>query len=292
MKLDKIITLANKQVKIQFLAMERSLRATGCSLPIWVIPFNDEKFELPDNAFWWEDEALLMWTKEHNIFEMCRKYQCFLTNNYQYVDSDIIFIRNPEKVLAPHQGFISSCTHWNNPDHTYNAESRSYFKSKSTIWQQGVFNAGQFACDRQLYSVEKLKKVCLGKYRKTLMDQINIYKDQVAINLLVHLTGISVTNLTLPPFNMQSTWAGDYAQEGFEKKYWLEAAKIPYIIHWAGVPKYKKIAINTYFYKYLTETEKREWGTFIKAERKRRQEWSIQNLKTRLHQIKNVLKSA
>lgn len=44
MKIDKIITMANKTVRLQFLAMERSLRSTGCTLPIWVIPFDNNTF--------------------------------------------------------------------------------------------------------------------------------------------------------------------------------------------------------------------------------------------------------
>jgi hypothetical protein len=38
MKIDKIISMANQKVRLRFLAMERSLRATGCQLPLWVIP--------------------------------------------------------------------------------------------------------------------------------------------------------------------------------------------------------------------------------------------------------------
>jgi hypothetical protein len=47
MKLQKIITMASSAVEIPFLAMERSLRASGCQLPIWVIPYNEKIFDLP-----------------------------------------------------------------------------------------------------------------------------------------------------------------------------------------------------------------------------------------------------
>ena len=33
--------------------MERSLRAVGCDLPLLVIPYDEDLFELPPNAEWW-----------------------------------------------------------------------------------------------------------------------------------------------------------------------------------------------------------------------------------------------
>ena len=291
MKLDKIITLANRHVKVQFTAMERSLRATGCNLPIWVIPFNDEKFDLPDNSFWWEEKEMIKWTKENHIFEMCRKYQCFLTHNYQYVDSDIIFLRNPQEVLKDHSGFISSCTHWNNPDHTYNSQSKEYFKSKSTTWQKSVFNAGQFACDRAIYTLKSLKETCLGEFRKTLLDEINIYKDQVAMNLLVSLSNTKVTNLTLPPTNMQSTWAGDYVEDNLEELYWNIEEDKPYILHWAGVPKFIKLPVNKYFLKFLNPQELEEWNDYISKEERQSKNISFRNFKIKIRRFKKAIES-
>ncbi|QCR22605.1 hypothetical protein [Pontibacter sp. SGAir0037] len=292
MKLDKIITLANKNVELQFLAMERSLRATGCQLPIWVIPFDDNKFDLPEGAVWWEIEPLLAWSKSHNMFSMCRKYQCFLTDNYQYVDSDIIFLRNPEEVLEPVDAFITSCTHWNNPDHTYNDETKAYFLSKSTTWQKNIFNAGQFACDRKLYTLETLKTTCEGTFRSTLIDKIQVYKDQVAINLLVSLTGVPIINLSLPPYNMQSTWAGDYKEEGFEEVYWGAGNVKPYIVHWAGVPTHRKLAINKYFLKQLTAEEALLWNSKTEAELRHDNAISINKIRGKLHRIRKALKHA
>ena len=54
MKIDKIISMANQNVKLRFLAMERSLRATGCKLPLLVIPYDNNLFELPAGSTWWE----------------------------------------------------------------------------------------------------------------------------------------------------------------------------------------------------------------------------------------------
>lgn len=105
MKIDKIITLASADVKWQFLAMERSLRACGCNLPLLVIPYDDAKtFELPENASWWRMDEMIQWLDQYRVFPALRKYQCLLTDNYQYVDSDIIFLRNPQQVLEKQTG--------------------------------------------------------------------------------------------------------------------------------------------------------------------------------------------
>ena len=150
MKLEKIITLANRKVRLQFSAMERSLRATGCDLPLWVIPYDDQRFDLPANAIWWELPEVRSLLTEYRAHRMTAKYQCFTTGNYQYVDSDVVFLRNPEAVLAQQVGFITSCGHWGNPGHTYTEASLKVLKHKSTCWQTLVFNAGQFACDQVL----------------------------------------------------------------------------------------------------------------------------------------------
>src|ERR1700751_5291663 len=99
MKVDKIITLASSEVRLQFLAMERSFRATGCDLPIWVIPYNDHRFELPQNSVWWEIEEITQWLDSCQSHPMMRKYQCLTVGNYQFVDSDVVFVSNPYEVL-------------------------------------------------------------------------------------------------------------------------------------------------------------------------------------------------
>ena len=159
MKINKIITLANKKVRLQFLAMERSLRATGCKLPIWVIPYDDNLFELPKGSKWWVVPEIIKWLGKEKAHPTMRKYQCLTESNYQFVDSDIIFLRNPEKVLKPLSGFISSCLHWCGALHTTTPKSLNHFKSKTTTWQKDIFNTGQFACDRSLFSSEILLRL-------------------------------------------------------------------------------------------------------------------------------------
>src|SRR5687768_4020068 len=132
MQLDKIITLINSNVRLQFLAMERSLRATGCTLSIWAIPYDEHIFELPENSMWWEVPELTKWLHEVGGNNRMRKYQCFTVSNYHFVDPDIIFLKNPEQVLAPFSGFITSDGHWHSPHgQVYTAESLKILQSKS-----------------------------------------------------------------------------------------------------------------------------------------------------------------
>jgi len=266
MRLEKIITLANQNVRMQFLAMERSLRATGCNLPLWVIPYDDRQFDLPANAIWWELPEVRSLLTEYDSHPMTAKYQCFTTGNYQYVDSDIIFLRNPEEVLAQEDGFITSCGHWGNPNHTYTEASLKVLKSKSTCWQTLVFNAGQFACDRVLYHWEELRERCLDpRYVGTCLKFP--FHDQPGTVLLVNLSGVPIHNLTLPPVSMESTWAGSYPDENFAD-YWKDESRKPYLIHWAGVA-YADLPINRLFRKYLAESERREWDKQFTDKRQR-----------------------
>ena len=207
MQLEKIITLANKKVLLRFLAMERSLRATGCKLPLWVIPYDDDRFELPENAMWWPIPEISDWLKKEQAHPTCIKYQCLTTSNYQYVDSDVIFLQNPEQVLTEKKGFITSCGHWRHPALTVTAQSTAILRERSTHWMQQVFNAGQYACDRALYTTPELQKRCLDpRYAETCLQ--SKYLDQPGLNLLVHLAQVPIHNLTLPPYGMESTWAG------------------------------------------------------------------------------------
>jgi len=235
--------------------MERSLRATGCNLPLWVIPYDNNRFELPANAAWWEIPEILNWADENKLWPAFKKIQCLTTDNFQFVDSDIIFFSNPAEVLQPFDGFITSCTHWNNPAHTYTPESLVFLKEKSTTWPKFVFNSGQWACDSALYEVKELIHFCEHHYIDTLFKKNYLYKDQAGINLLVNYKNITITNLTLPPVNMESTWAGDYLDEYAFKKF--EENKKPYIIHWAGTPVENNRFINQYLFKFLNEEQQK-----------------------------------
>ncbi|MBD2099624.1 hypothetical protein [Leptolyngbya sp. FACHB-261] len=269
MKLDKIISLANSKFRLRFLAMERSLRAAGCQLPLWVIPYDNNLFELPVGSKWWVMPEILDWLEEQKAHRALRKYQCLTVENYQFVDADVCFLKNPEDVLESHLEFITSCGHWRDPNHTYTETSKAIFAKKSTTWQMHVFNSGQFACDSALYSVEQLKSVAMQpEYVKTCVQPP--LPDQPGLNLLVFLSNVSVTNLMLPPIRMESTWAGDYPSE--YNSYWSDLQRKPYLIHWAGTPMDRPRPINDIFYSFLTQAEKAEWDEQVKA-------WSQQQRK-------------
>ncbi len=278
MKLEKVITLANESVRILFLAMVRSLRATECELPVCVIPYDDRRFELPEGCQWWEIREVLEWLDTLEPYRhsqhLMRKYQCLLTENYQFIDSDAIFLRDPEAALAPHSGFITSCGHWHSPVETFDEYSFPVLRERTTVWQASVFNTGQFACDRRLYDFQELKETAEdARHRRTVLE--NPFHEQPGLNLLVNLKCVSVTNLTLPPNHMESTWANDYPDE-FEC-FWSETGGEPYLIHWAGRKADGSRPIDQLFFKFLSLSEKGEYlGVNSHQQSKEIQEMSSQ----------------
>jgi len=263
MHLDKIITTtsADPWNRLRFLAMERSLRAVGCQLPLRVIPYNEERFALPPNARWWEAQQFFNCLERQNAKLATRKYICLTVDSYQYADTDIIFIRNPEAVLIPYAGFVTSCGHWHNPhNQIYTQETLPELQKKSTLWQKSVFNAGQFACDRKLYASNQILETCTqASWIDTCLHFSEIKHEQPGMNLLVSHAGVPVTNLSLPPVNMESTWAGDYPDEHYED-YWRHEPAKPYLIHWAGVHMNQSRPIDKLFLEFLTEKEQAEWA--------------------------------
>lgn len=267
MKLESIITLANGRVRLRLLAMERSLRATGCALPLKVIPYDDDRFDLPPNATWWEIPELTAWLARWKAHPTMRKYQCLLAANYQFVDADVVFLRDPAKVLAPLEGFVTSCGHWHNPAEATTVQSRAWLAARSTAWQKDVFNTGQFACDRALYDLAKLiARAESAEFAATCLHLP--YHEQPGVNFLALASGVPVHNLTLPPWNMQSTWAGDYP--GAYRGYWASEPTTPYLIHWAGVPMHVARPINELFVAHLTAAERAEWDAQVAAMAKTR----------------------
>lgn len=243
--------MANKSVEIRFNAMVRSLRAVGCTLPVAVIPYNDELFNLPDDCYWWKDQKLFRWIKNNNSPNFHKKYLILTESNYQFVDPDIIFLKNPQEVLCEHNGFITSCGHWHNPQHTVTIHSEKIFKNYSTTWPKLCFNGGQFACDQKLYDIDSIIKISENKdYRKTLIE---CEVDQPPLNLLVLISGVKIENLTLPPYSMASTWSGDYSND--YKRYWKTEDETPYLIHWAGNKSTHNKPIDKLFLNYLTSEE-------------------------------------
>lgn len=267
MRLEKIISLANKKSEMRFLAMVRSLRAVGCNLPIWVIPYDNNKFDLPDNCIWWEIKEVIDWLSANNAHKMMKKYQCLLTSNYQYADSDIVFLRNPEEALVEMSGFVTSCGHWRSPAHTYIPSTLKLYQNKSTTWQKSIFNAGQYACDDALFTFDTLKQAAEDPLYKDICLTHKTY-DQVALNLLIFLSGVTVNNMTMQPYRMESTWAGDYTDKDY-RCYWTDKSKMPYIIHWAGCKMNMGRPIDQLFLNYLDDNETQEWDRQLQEEKKK-----------------------
>ena len=283
MVIDKIITLANSKVRLRFQAMERSLRDCGCTLPLLVIPYDETRFKLPNNSSWWEMDEISDWLKTYDAHPTMRKYQCLTVENYQFTDADVIFLKNPEIALKDVTGFVTSCGHWNNPGHTYTSESLELLKKKSTLWQKFIFNTGQFACDSSLFSIKELKKKA-DECKSTCL--VFPYHEQPGINLLVNTSGIPIHNLTLPPFNMESTWAGDYEEENFKAR-WHQSNQ-PYLIHWAGCDMNTYRPIDELFYFYLTREEKKEWEESLRKNKQLENSKSV--LLQKLKKIYRVIK--
>lgn len=283
MNLEKVISMANKNVQLRFLAMERSLRATGCELPLWVIPYNENLFDLPEGSTWWEIPEITNWLTTQKTHPAMRKYQCLTVKNYQFVDADVCFLRNPEEVLQPYSGFITSCGHWRDPNHTCTPTSYSFLSRKSTLWQLDVFNSGQFASDCILYTANSLQKTIMEPNFIETCLQCS-HNEQPGLNLLVLSSGVQITNLTLPPLRMESTWAGDYPED--YEHYWQIPERKPYLIHWAGIPMHIPRPINSIFYSFLTQAEQTEWDEQVRAKKQQQKEifLSVKSFGRRLKQ--------
>ena len=246
--------------------MERSLRATGCTLPLKVIPFDESRFSLPGDAQWWEMPEVCKWLSSRGAHPFLRRYQCLLVANVHYVDSDIIFLRDPAVELAPHSGFVVCCGHWRNVTHATTPAVERSLRTKSLLWQYLVFNAGQFACDRALYTFENLKSLCeSAEWSETILG--NRFHDQPGTNIVVNLSGVSITNLTLPPTLLQSSWAGDYQSEADLE--WLKGNHAPYLLHWAGIPRHTQLPVDKLVLQFLSQSERREWESEIRESRER-----------------------
>jgi hypothetical protein len=258
MWIENVVTIASQKTQLELIAMERSLRATGCDLPLRVIPYDDSSFSLPKNATWWRDDALCAWLAEWKTIPVMRKYQCLLTENYQFVDTDVIFLKNPVDELDIHSGWITSCGHWHNPQDTQTPATQKIFEHSTTNWAAITFNTGQFASDRVVFeNLEALKAIAEDpRYKDACLQQR--FHEQPGMNTLVLLSGVPLQNLTLPPTSMESTWANDYDDADFTR-YWKDEARKPYLLHWAGRKPNGALPIDQLFLNFLTDAEKRSY---------------------------------
>lgn len=264
MELECLYTLANDAVRLQFLAMERSLRATGCDLPLRVLPYDERTFPLPGNAEWFHP-PLEGWLESHGAMPMTRKYHCLTQERYVYADADIVFLADPREVLKPLEGFVVADTEWSKPRYTYTPESGAILPGYTSLWLRRIFNAGFFACDRVLYTEASLRQAAEEPDALFTCLRDN---DQTGLNLLAARRGVVPTNLNLPPFEMESTWAGDYP--GAYEPLWCAPGRKPLFIHWAGPVLHEERPINRLFLDLLTTEERGEWEA-LQAQRRERE---------------------
>lgn len=288
MQLTHIVTLANRHVRLQALAMIRSLRAVGCTLPVRVIPYTDDLFDLPEGCEWWREEATLRWLDENATQRMMRKYVCLLHGGYQFVDTDVIFLRDPAVALAETTGFVTCCGHWRDAAHTVTDESRALFEAATTNWPAQVFNAGQFACDRPLFpDLDTLRRVAEDPHHASTCLR-HAHHDQPGLNLLRLLSGVPLTNLTLPPHSLESSWAQDYVRTGRLPQ--RSGPRAPYLLHWAGFGAGRRGPVAELFAAAYSPAERAEWDALCAADE--RQAATRQALTSRLRRALRAFRSA
>ena len=268
MKIDKIITLANRKVRLPFQVMERSLRAVGCDLPMLVIPYDDDRFKLPPNAEWWESPKFSDWLKRNQAHRTMAKYRCLSQENYTYFDTDLLLLDDFRSVLDHHQNFVVADTEWSKPWCNTTPESALILSQRSSLFRLKIFNSGHFSCDRRLYTEEEIMETSEKPQNRSTCLEYTLH-EQPGINLLVALTNIEITNLCLPPYNMESTMAVDYPGEW---KSLLQSEKRPYFMHYAGSVLLEDLPINRLFYDFLTSAERTEWDATI-AKQMRQSAW-------------------
>lgn len=262
MNVTGIVTLANRRVGLRLISLVRSLRATGCDLPVRVIPYDDESGELPEGCTWWRNEPLLDWLRRERAHPMMRKYQCLLESGYQFVDADVVFLRDPREALANHAGFVVCCGQWRDIFHAVTPESRALFEDATTNWPALLFNAGQFACDRPLFGGLADLQAAAARHPGTCLHHPS--HDQPGLNLLRLLSGVPLTNLTLPPTSLESSWAGDYRERGSLPL--RTGPQAPYLLHWAGRPWHES-PVQELFLQFLTAAERAEWESSIASQK-------------------------
>jgi hypothetical protein len=269
-RVDKIITLANKSAELQVRVFVRSLRKVGCELPVWVIPFGERDFELPSGCRWIEDSKLLRFLRQNAAHPLYSKYSALLQNNCAYFDTDIILLREPRKWLleaAPPDSFAVADTEWAKNRWTYSADSLRFLATLSSCWPLFTFNSGFFAFENPFYEEDELIDVIQSpEYRSTCLERKASPIDQPAINWLVLRKRCKIFNFNLPEQYMESTMAGDYGTSPPETV--LSRPAAPAFLHFAGPMFQEDLPIVTLFTSFLTAPERKRWYAEVNERRK------------------------
>jgi hypothetical protein len=272
-RVDRIITLANKSVELQISVFLRSLRKVGCELPVWVIPFREKDFDLPPGCYWIEDSKLLRFLNETGAHPLYNKYCALLQSNCAYFDTDIILLREPRKWLesAPSHTFTVADTEWAKNRWTFSPDSLRFLATLSSCWQLFTFNTGFFVFEKPLYEEEELLEVIRSpEYRGTCLERRKPPIDQPAINWLVLRKRAKIFNFNLPEQYMESTMAVDYGTSSPEAIVSRPAA--PAFLHFAGPIFQENLPVVNLFTSFLTAPERARWDAQVN-ERRRAVRW-------------------
>lgn len=250
----RILSLANKKVRLEFLAMERSLRATGCNLPLSVIPYDDDLFDLPPNAEWVDlqplADMLRPWSGAGGAFG---KLAALCERNVAFFDADIIHLKNPQEWLAPFDPdfFLVADTEFSKGTWTYTTRTRSIYRQRGSTWVTRNFNTGFFAFTDLQLSPAKITQAFLGAERD-LLNNTHIAMEQPSLNYLAHVLNLRVVNACLPPYAFESTMAVDYGAN------YLELLSMPNgapFVHFAGVGADVNRPVANLIFKHLQSDE-------------------------------------
>jgi hypothetical protein len=273
-RVDKIITLANKSAELQVQVFMRSLRKVGCELPVWVIPYGKRDFELPSECHWIEENSkLLRFLRQDSAHPLYGKYVTLLENNCAYFDTDIVFLREPRKWLevAPSDSFVVADTEWAKNRWTFSSDSLRFLATLSSCWPLLTFNSGFFAFENPLYEEDELIDVIQSPgYRSTCLERKTAPIDQPAMNWLVLRKQRKIFNFNLPEQCMESTMAVDYGSSQPETVTSRRAA--PTFLHFAGPMFQSSLPVTELFTSFLTAPERKRWEAEV-SERRKASRW-------------------
>jgi hypothetical protein len=257
MTIDRVITMASPAVALEFAVMERSLRATGCDLPLEVIPFTDERFDLPPNAAWLIDEDLFAAVERSRVNRPCRKFAAFFRPNAVFFDADIVHLRDfrPELERQPDDVFVVADTEWNKARWTFSGDTRSVYETRTSLWLLDQFNSGFFGfTDSRVTQADVIDFLADPRWSRCAREESATAGEQPAANWLVHRGGLPVVNLCLPPRRLESTMAVDYPAEGWESL--VEGSNGPFFLHYAGGVHWTDAPCTKRFTDWLTAAER------------------------------------
>ncbi len=160
-----------------------------------------------------------------------------------------VSLRIAVTTLAKQTGFVVADTELIRYGESATPESIEVLARKTSLWSLRLFNTGHFASDTPLYSLADLESTC-AKYKETCL--LSPHHEQPGINLLALVSGVAVTNLCLPPHNMESTMAIDYADREDWEETWKQGRR-PYFIHYAGGGRLHSSRSAASFFDYLIE---------------------------------------